>query len=365
MKVLFFLRDISDCGGIQQTTCNLFSSLRNYDKNIEIVGISIYNKQQSPFFKISQDIKLISLFEEKIDIYKSISKIKKRLCKKLNSISYDLLVLQGIEYSLYLNNSIWKKKNVIACEHGYYGFGHFFGFHWRGVRKALLKASSIVTLTKLDADEYKKRNIRKIPIFSIYNQYDSSLKKTVSYNANSKTIVSCGSLIPLKRFDVLIKIAKIVLEKNKDWTWELYGDGVLKNQLLDMAKKEQINDRFIIMGYEFDKSVIYGNKAFFVMTSEFEGFGMVLIEAMQHSLPIMSFDIKFGPKEIVENGLNGFLINDDDYISFANCISDLINNKNQRLEMSNYTNVSLQRFSPEQITSNWMIVFKTILKIQK
>ena len=78
MKVLFFLRDISDCGGIQQTTCNLFSSLRNYDKNIEIVGISIYNKQQSPFFKISQDIKLISLFEEKIDIYKSISKIKKR-----------------------------------------------------------------------------------------------------------------------------------------------------------------------------------------------------------------------------------------------------------------------------------------------
>lgn len=361
MRILFFIRDLSDCGGIQQTTCNLITNLLKKDNQISICVVSIYSKRRELFFSIPNQVEQKVLFNDVINIYKSVGLIKKTLRNVLCSLNYDVLIVQGAEYSLFIANSIWKKQNVIVCEHGYYGFGHFLGFHWRGVKKALLRASVIVTLTSLDAKEYQKRNLRKIPIVPIYNAYSPFLKSDqISYDIKSKTIVSCGSLIPLKRFDILIQIAESVLKNNIDWKWELYGDGPLKDELIKLVKQKGLSDRFFIKGHETDKQKIYHGKSFFVMTSEFEGFGMVLIEAMQYGLPILAYDVNFGPKEIIENDINGFLIKDNDVDSFVEHICYLIQNDDIRSDFSNNARLSLQRFSPDRVANDWINIFKKL-----
>ena len=80
-------------------------------------------------------------------------------------------------------------------------------------------------------------------------------------------------------------------------------------------------------GYENDKKIIYGDKSFLVLTSKYEGFGMVLLEALQHKLPVISYDVKYGPKEIVQNGFNGYLIVPNDIKELSCVISKFIENK--------------------------------------
>lgn len=352
MKLLFFTRDISDCGGIQQTTCNLVSNLLMRDPSLEISIISLYHKNILPFFSIPNKVERIALFEKKINLHGASKKIKNRINKILRSLEFDVLIVQGCEYSNYIPTSIWGKK-VIVCEHEYFGFGHTFGIHWRGVKKSISKASAIVTLTELDANDFRKKNKRQIPIIHIYNalvEIDKKLKQNVN---DSKCIVSCGSLVQLKGFDRAIEVARKLFVKYPDWTWFIYGEGEYRSQLEKLITNYHLENKVFLKGYENDKAKIYADKAMLVVTSDFEGFGMVMIEAMQFGLPIVSFDIKYGPKEIVEDKKNGELIPIYDCTKLADRLGYLIENPELRNQYSEYTSKSIERFSPQKIVSEW------------
>lgn len=358
MMILFFIRDITDCGGIQQATCNLIRSLlKNFDIKIEV--ISLYHENETPFFKIPDIAKLTFLFNRKIDLHKNGHEIKKRLCKSMKGKSFDYLIVQGSEYSNYIPSKIWK-KNVIVCEHGYFGFGHTLGIHWRGVRMALRKATAIVTLTELDAENFRHAAKRNIDIRHIYNAVYYDETDLDCYNLDSKRIVSCGSLSKVKGFERVIKVARIVVNVHPEWKWEIYGDGYLKTYLDQLIRESNLEGKVILKGYERDKSIIFSDKAITVVTSDFEGFGMVLLESMHYKVPIISFDIKYGPKEIVESFKNGELVKAFDCNALAARINYLIDNPNVRKKYSDYATVSMQRFLPDKIANDWIDLFEDL-----
>lgn len=361
MKLIFFCRDISDCGGIQQTTCNLISRLMEHEKELEVKVISLYHKNKSCFFEISKETELHTLFDSFINLHFAENKIKNKLNDFLSQEDFDFLIVQGCEYANYIPNRVWK-KNVIVCEHEYFGFGHYQGIHYRGVRRALKKASAIVTVTGLDAKDFKNKAKRNVPIIPIYNSLcANNVNGQVNYNLSSKTIVSCGSLVKLKGFDRAITAAKDVLNKHPDWKWEIYGDGALRNELELLIHKNDLDGKVILKGYETDKKVIYGDKAFLVVTSDFEGFGMVLIEAMQYKLPIISFDIKYGPKEIVEDGFTGKLIEAFNIKKMSDYLNEFIDDSALREQYSNNTAASITRFEANAIVKKWMSLFSSLM----
>ncbi|MCI9380195.1 MAG: glycosyltransferase family 4 protein [Dorea sp.] len=359
MRILFFVRDITDCGGIQQATCNLIRSLleKRFDIKIEIV--SIYHKDETPFFEIPDIVNLTFLFNRRINLHNTGYEIKKRLGKHLKDKSFDYFIVQGSEYSNYIPSKIWK-KNVIVCEHGYFGFGHTFGIHWRGVRKALRKATAIVTLTKLDAENFRRATKRNIDIRHIYNAVYYDETDSNCYSLESKKIVSCGSLTKVKGFNRVIRAARIVVDAHPEWKWEIYGDGYLKAYLEQLIKESNLEGKVILKGYERDKSIIFSNKAITVVTSDFEGFGMVLLESMYYKVPIISFDIKYGPREIVESFKNGELVNAFDCEALADRINYLIDNPSVRKKYSDYTIVSMQRFLSDKIADDWINLFEDL-----
>ena len=97
------------------------------------------------------------------------------------------------------------------------------------------------------------------------------------------------------------------------------------------------------------------------MTSDFEGFGMVLIEAMQYKLPIVSFDIKYGPKEIVDDGVTGKLIEAFNIKEMSDYLNKLIEDNALREKFSNNTTSSITRFEATEIVGKWMSLFSLII----
>ena len=358
MKIVYFLRDISDCGGIQQTTCNIINGLLE-QKDYEITTISIYHHSHETFFPLNKKVEKIALFEKPVDQRFSFFRIKNRMKKALSSLSYDLLIVQGSLFSNFIPSFAWKKNNVIVCEHGHYDMGTNIGLHAMGRNKAVKNARAIVSLTELDRDVYQSHCKNDVIVKAIPNQY-IELDFEPIYNVDSKTIVSCGRLDNIKQFDQVVNTAKNVITKYPNWKWCIYGDGPNKELLQKQIDDHGLHEKVILCGHENNKKIIYGDKAFLVLTSKFEGFGMVLIEALQFKLPLISYDVKFGPKEIVVENYNGHLVPPNDTQKLADAVCELIENKEERIKLSNNSIKSLERFSRSNVTKKWIELFEKI-----
>lgn len=359
MKIVFFLRDISDCGGIQQTTCNLINYLLKQDKTLEITTISLFQKTSSTFFPLDERVNRIALFNKKVDQRFSYFSIRRRMKQTLQSLTYDILIVQGTLFSIYIPKFAWNRNNVIACEHGHYGMGTNFGFHAMGRNTAIKKAKAIVTLTAADRDVYKSHCFEDKIVEAIPNAY-LPLDFEPSYNQDSKTIISVGTLDDIKQMNHVVEVAKLVLPKHPDWNWLIYGDGPNRASLQEQINSSGLSNRITLCGYESDKKNVYCNKSFLVLTSKFEGFGMVLLEALQYKLPIISYNVKFGPREIVQDGINGHLVSANNIEELASTVSNLINDKETRIALSNNTTRTIERFSQNNVGASWIQLFRRI-----
>lgn len=359
MIITYFLLDISDCGGIQQTTCLMINSLLKIRPDYKITTVSLKHKYDKTFFEINSEVANYALFDRPVNTRWEKSNIRQRLTELLNKIVPDILIVQGTAYTLFVPKTICKTCKVIVCEHGHYKMGKIFGLHWWGTRKALKYADAIITLTDLDANNFKQKDKRGIVIKRIYNPI-CFFKQNHLYDSSSKTIVCCGTLSTLKRFDHAILAAKIVKESYPDWKWVIYGDGSERTSLQKLINNNSLQDNVALKGYEKDKSVIYDGKALLVLTSKFEGFGMVLIEAMQYGIPIVSYDVPYGPKEIIQNDLNGKLVKNGNVTALAEAIKVLITNIDVRTQMSNNCLLLLGKFSIDRITEEWIELFEQI-----
>lgn len=362
MKIVYFIRDITDCGGIQQTTCHGINSIIKKTKDYDISIVSLYHKNKDCFFELRQEVKQYALFNSNVDTKKQYFEIRKRLKKVLQQIKPDIIVVQGVAFANYIPKEIWRGCKTVVCEHGHFYMGNKYGLHWFGKKKSLKYASAIITLTEFDALNYKKNNTKKIIIQRIYNPCVFQKNYHSEYDINSRTIVSCGTLDKIKRFDHAILAAEKVFAKYPNWRWYIYGDGFQRKELERMILERKLEKNVFFKGYENDKNIIYGDKSFMVLTSSFEGFGMVLIEAMQYHLPLISYDINYGPKEIVENNVNGYLVDSGDVNALSLNIEKMIENQEQRMMMSRKAYESLDKFNNEKITEQWIKLFDTVSK---
>ena len=358
MKICFVLRDYNDCGGIQQATCNLANYLCLKNEKVSI--ISLYNSNSVPFFKLNSQIENLCLFNSPLNVRKSFFNIKAKLSSFFMNNEFDVIIVQGISYCSLINKRIYNNHRVIVCEHTHFFNGHIFGLHWLGIRTALKRASCIVCLTKIDEKNYKRKNLYNIPIYTIGNFVEEP-KNNLGYDLNSKTIISCGSLIPVKGFYDVSLIFKKVLVNHSDWKWIIYGDGEDKNKLETQIREHNLEKNIILAGYEQDKSIIYNNKALYICTSRSEGFGITILEAMSYGIPCLAYNIKYGPQELIENGVNGYLVNPFDIDSMAETIESLITESENRKKLSNNALISYKKYSREEILKKWELLLNGYL----
>lgn len=220
-------------------------------------------------------------------------------------------------------------------------------------------AKQLVVLTQEMRERYAER-FHLSGIQAIGNPVDERLMAPATYAAQSRRILSVGRLVYAKNYEMLIDVADIVLKKHTDWSWDIYGDGRLRDALQTRIEEAGLAGRLRLMGAVDDIYDRYGEYAFLVMTSRYEGFPMVLLEGMARGLPLVSYDISTGPKYIITHGENGFLVSDMSAKGMAEAVEKLIENEDKRRAMSEANLKKREAFSLEAVLTEWEKVLQRL-----
>ena len=350
----------------------------------DVLGYKIYiiltdNKDKEPYYKLSPKIKLINLdinFDTnwRLPIYKRAFSyfIKQiRYERRLKELLYEIrpaITISTLRREINFLNSIKDGSKKI-------GEIHFSRTHYRNMEsngkenvlkrlisklwmnqliRELKKLSMFVTLSSEDNDrwgEIKKRTY-------IYNPLSFFPNKTS--DCNTKQVIAVGRYTYQKGFDMLIESWKYVKEKHPDWVLKIYGGGERKSYF-ELRDRYGLEDNVFLEPSTDNIIDKYCESSIFVLSSRFEGFGMVITEAMACGLPAVSFTCPSGPKDIIKDGEDGLWVENGNIKEMAEKISFLIENEGLRKEMGRKARINVERFKIENIAKQWEDLFNKVL----
>ena len=177
-------------------------------------------------------------------------------------------------------------------------------------------------------------------------------------------VIAVGRLDYQKGFDRLIQAWKLIQERDefKDWHLDIFGQGewhdMLQKMISDFGLEQtaRINRPTNRIGNE------YAHSSLIVMTSNYEGFGMVLVEAMACGVPAIAFDCKCGPKDIIRHGENGLLVANGDIQGLAGAMMKLMGDDALRQRMAGHAKAVVDAYSEEAVMDKWIRLFTGLAK---
>jgi len=221
---------------------------------------------------------------------------------------------------------------------------HYRNWYFKKIEK---RADIIVTLTTGDAHEWRNaKKVQIIPNFTVMPIDKIS-------DCTAKRVIAVGRLEWVKGYDRMIEAWKMVSDKHPDWHLDIFGSGTLEAELKSLQKKLHLDEQLTIHPATQQINKEYSNSSILVCTSHFEGFSLVIIEAMRVGVPCVSFDCPYGPSSIIENGHNSFLVPNGDKEQLANKISLLIEDSSLRKKFSEEALKRSKDFSVDIIMLQW------------
>ena len=215
------------------------------------------------------------------------------------------------------------------------------------------KSDAIIALTSGDAKDWNSNNVIVIPnIINLHNQNYSNL--------TNKVALFAGRFLYQKGLERMLAAWKIIVDKKSDWTLKLVGEGEQKETLVNQCKRLGIENNVIFEGTTQNMVNEYCNSSIFFLTSRFEGFGLVLAEAMQCGVPCVSFDCPHGPADIIDNEENGILVENGNIEAFADAVLKLIDDEELRIKMGKAAIEKAKSYLPETIMPQWIKLFNQL-----
>jgi glycosyltransferase involved in cell wall biosynthesis len=178
----------------------------------------------------------------------------------------------------------------------------------------------------------------------------------------NKQVIAVGRYTYQKGFDMLIDAWKYVVLKNREWKLIIVGEGELRDELKAQINNANVQDYVKFLPATNNIQEIYRESSILVMSSRYEGFGMVLLEAHTMGVPTISFDCKCGPSEIINHGKDGFLIKEGDVQDMSEKLLLLMENDDLRKEFGNKAFKNAKRYSENLIMHKWVELFKQVTR---
>lgn len=350
-KICFFIGNLNLTGGTERVTSVLSNILS--EKGYQVSILSIF-EGLSPNFEISNNIKLYQLFSQKVSMkfnfFNSIVRIRKFV------IEHEIetfIIVDSISCIFTIPALLGLKINHICWEH--FNLEMNLGSKFRGIARLLATkyCDHIVVLTRTDKQKwlhyYKDINAK---LHTIYNPNSFSVVPKV--NSNSKNVLFVGRLSYEKGCDLLVHAWSKVVKSKPYYKLKIVGDGIEKKKLIELCKVLNIEDSVEFMGFCNSLSQEYNDAKILCLPSRSEGFGMVIVEANSFGLPVISFDVETGPKELIENNVNGYRIFDFDLDLLKIKIIEYMEMKEDEYDVfSEKCKQSVAKFNSEDIFLIW------------
>ena len=266
----------------------------------------------------------------------------------LRKLDTDVIISTRTVHNFLVSKFASKHIKKIAWEHNHHNDNNKY---IKALVSSCKKMDYFVSVSKELSEFY--RSYLGDKVFYIPNCLDKVPNKLSKLD--SKNLISVGRLSKEKGFDDLLKLFKKISVMHPDWKLNIIGDGMEKNNLLELANELKLGDKVNFHGYQ-NKDYINEtllDSSIYIMTSHTESFGIVLIEAMSFGIPCLSYTSAQGANEIIDDGKNGYLIKNRSEEEMIKNIDCLINDEKLRKKLGKEARIKSKEYSGEVVLEKW------------
>ncbi|MFI9582116.1 glycosyltransferase family 4 protein [Streptomyces sp. NPDC052236] len=375
MKISFLIHTVYGIGGTIRTTLNLAEELVNRHE-VEIV--SVFRHRDVPLFTIDPRITVVPLVDTRANSpssekehpfqlqaasffpqYEARFKEYSRLTDDRVREHYadsDADIVVGTRPGLVAYVAQFTPDRVIRI-----GQEHMTHNHHKAALRAemyehLAAVDAFVTVSEGDAAVWQeKMPLPSTRVLAIPNSVPEP--QVAPSDGTGKTVVAAGRLASEKQYNVLIDAFAKVTAVRPDWVLRIYGGGDQRPRLRDQILRMGLYNKVHLMGSHSPIEPEWAKGTIAVSTSRHESFGMTLVEAMRCGLPLISTDCDYGPREIINDSVDGLLVPVGDVKAIADALIRLIDDEDLRRRLGTAARESARRFDPAQIVKEYENLF--------
>ncbi|MDD5150781.1 MAG: glycosyltransferase family 4 protein [Flavobacterium sp.] len=362
MKILYITPKINNEGGVAR----VLSVKANY--LVENFGYEVHiltqNEGNKPLFFSFDDKIVLHDMILKGNLISFFLQYIKALKKAITKIHPDIIIICDNGLKAYSIPFILKTKASIIFEcHGSKYIeekeqaNSFFTTKFKLAFKEF-SANRFTKFVALSKESLKEWNVKNGVVISNPLWFKSSRFSDLK----SKKVIAVGRHSYEKGLDRMLQIWQKVIVNHPDWSLEIYGKSNKNQELQKLVNSLKIGSTVAFFDPVKNINDKYLDVSILVMTSRTEGFGMALIEAMALGLPCVAYDCPVGPRSIIKNNENGFLVEDGKIDSFVQKIELLIEDENLRLQMGKKAQESTEKYNLDRIMQQWKTLFEEITK---
>lgn len=373
MNICFFTSSQARTGGTERAVAKLASILA--ERGLRVSVLSIHEGTQSGF-PVSRKVLLHELFScESKGVFRFLESLVKLRSYVKSRQPNVLIAVESLSF-LYFVALIFSKKNTKLINWEHFNVSVSLGLASRVVARwwACRRADKIVVLTDIDRRGWiRELHCDPNRIVRIYNlnpfdqlgesKFDllTNLNSGAGKEKSRKVVLAAGRLECQKGFDLLIKAwAQIPNYLRDGWELQIVGNGSKALSLKQLTVELEVADSVMLKNATDCIEEEYKRADLFVLSSRFEGFGLVLIEAQSFDLPVVSFDCDAGPSEIISHAENGLLVEQENVPMLAQALAQLMQDDSLRLKMAANAQNYLYRFSEQVIADQWLDLLNDI-----
>ena len=354
MKICFFTSSISLSGGTERVCLNIANKLASLGYEISI--LSFYGDKS--YFPLDERVKTLKLYDKKYSFSLFAPIVAMKLRSVIKEINPDVLI--SVDAALFVYSffsTFCLKIRRIVWEHFNFTVTLDAKIRVMGRKLAAKFAETVIVLTKRDKELWLEGLNCKCQIVVINNPTPFEISYVSEPRQN--IILSVGRFTSQKGFDRLLKIWKLIQDSGiTNWVLKIVGSGELQQLLNSQIISLNIENSAFLIPATTDIQSHYKQAQIYAMTSRFEGFPMVLLEAQSFGLPMVAFDCLTGPAEIIIDNRNGLLVEDGDINTFAEKLITVMQNSDMRRQMSDHALESGQKYQLKNIITHWIDLLK-------
>lgn len=372
MKIVFVIRSLANAHGVERTIIDKANYLAENHHDVLLVT---YEQGSHPYaFPISPSVKCVDLDCRYFMVFRyslprrlfEAWRIRRRFCERMRKLvdetAPDVLIASTYEGEFMKEIiSLSDRTRIVLESHTAFvahmrGNGMLERIRKHRVLNNIKHCNLLIALTVHDAESWQ-RYIKNVKV--VVNPLTFFPEKIVRGGNENNRIIAAGSLQSTKRFDRLINAFSLIANNYQTWSVDIFGEGPSKSELENLIRQKDLVGRVNLKGMTNDIYKEYQRSQFFVLSSDDEGFGLVIVEAMSCGLPVVSTDCPFGPSEIIEDGVTGLLskLNPED---LAEKMEWMITHAKEREEMGLHARQAAARYKKDVVMKEWELAYLSV-----
>lgn len=371
MRIVFVLSSLVHGGGVERALTDKANYL--YEQGHEVVFLTYENGNHPFAFPLKTthiDLRCPMFKVYSVPVYlrffmflKMRHIFKQRFNSFVDEFSPDVIVVTTYSDDVIKDvMSVRKKVKIIVESHSAFTYEIHGGSMLKRIKKffylkSLKDCHLLIALTKGDAACWRQCISN---VVTVQNPVPFYCEDISTLQRLSGRILAVGRYQPVKRFDRLISAFAMIANRHPQWYIDIFGEGPEEKNLRRQIEAENLGDRIFLHASTKDIFSEYKKSQIFVLSSDVEGFGLVIVEAMSCGTPVIATNCPFGPSEIIEDGITG-LLSKMDVADLAQKLEWMITHEKERVEIGHHAYQAAAQYKKERVMKKWEEAYLSVL----